>query len=300
MQTNTVIIIFGPTASGKSQAAIDLAKKIGGVIINADSMQIYQELPILTAIPQHTNGIPHKLFQILSGDTKSCVANWINLVRQEIDAAFNANLTPIIVGGTAMYIRLLIDGLSNIPNIPNHIMQAAQEKFNTIGAEKFYQELQTIDPLLSDKIKPTDVQRTLRAYCVKIHTGESIISFQTNRQTIWQNEKLVKIAINPPRETVYQNCNNRFIDIINCGGIEEVQQLIQLNYPNNAPVMHSIGVPEIISYLQGKISKKQMIIQAQQSTRNYAKRQYTWLNNKFHDFIFTNSNNILDSIAITI
>jgi len=283
---HNIIVLTGPTASGKSDLAILLAKNISGTVLNADSMQIYKEVPIISAVPDKTDGIPHQLYSFLYGTELFSVSNWLSAVRNEIDRCHKVGSIPIIVGGTTMYIRLLIDGISEILKVDKHVIDDANLLMESIGKLEFHKKLSEIDIDAGLRIKPTDKQRMLRAYIVKMSSGTSIFDFhlQERKQTLMPDEMVHKVAIVPEREKIYNSCNSRFLDMINNGGIEEVEQLINLKYGDTAPIFRTIGVKEIASYIASQVSKDEMIYRATAKTRQYAKRQMTWIRNNFNDF----------------
>lgn len=285
---NNVIILTGPTASGKSQLAIEIANILGNIVIlNADSMQIYEEIPIVSAQPSKDdqNEAEHRLYGVIKGNEPISVGKWLEITDIEVKNIQSQGKIPLIVGGTTMYIRLLCDGLSHLTDVPDETSNASEALLHQIGKEKFYNTLIALDPLASC-IKYTDKQRLLRAHSFFIHTKTSIFLARNEikKKSILSDQNITKLILMPNRETIYTSCNNRFIDMINTGGIEEIESLIQLNYVRNLSIHKAIGVPEIVDFIESRTDKKTMIALAQQHTRNYAKRQMTWLRNKFQDF----------------
>jgi len=282
-----VIILTGPTASGKSRFAVNFAIKNKNIdIINADSMQVYLEIPITSAQPDKEDLINanHKKYGFLNGNIQLTVGKWIEIIVQEIKTSHENERIPMLVGGSAMYIRLLIDGMANIPNITKETSQEVYEIYKILGKDGFYQKLITQDQK-SIKIKPNDTQRTFRAFEVFHQTGKSIFELQANKaQSELSNYNLHKILLMPTRDEIYKSCNQRFLDMIKNGALEEIEKLIKLQYSRQLSIHKAIGVPEIISYLENEINKEKMIEKAQQHTRNYSKRQSTWFVNKFQDF----------------
>lgn len=291
-----VIILTGPTASGKSDLAVQYGINSGNVvIINADSMQVYKEIPIIAASPKKYDleKVPHKLYEILTGNEQLSAGKWLELVENEIKIAHNNAKIPLIVGGTTMYIRLLIDGISQIPDIPEEINIEAKNELSNLGKDDFFAKLVQFDSKCGEKIKKTDSQRMLRAFSVMKYTGKSIFDYHNNNKpSILQNYDVKKIVLMPPREVVYKYCNSRFCDMIQDGVIDEIKALIDMKYRENSPVYNAIGVLEIIDYINEKINYENMVEKVQQYTRNYAKRQMTWLRNKFLDFQFIDEKNL--------
>lgn len=277
---NNIIIITGQTACGKSDYSLNLAKKIRGIIINSDAMQIYKETPILSASPTKYDNIKHVLYNIISGDKIFCVQEWIFLVKKEIQNAISQNLTPIIVGGSPMYNRILIDGINEIPDISEQIKKQTQNLSN----EEIYKELTKIDPL-SCNIDKNNTHRLLRAYQVFLQTGLSIYSFYNNpKKSPLAEYNIDKRLIKISKEQLHKNCELRFSKMIESGAIEEVKKLYMNNYPENSMIFKTIGVKEIKQYLDGLISLDEATYLATTKTKQYAKKQATWFNNKFQDF----------------
>ena len=272
-----ITIIAGPTASGKTAYAIEMAKKINGEIINADSLQIYKENPIISAQPniQEQQNIPHHLFGYVNGDEEYTIARWISDVKQKIEAIER----PIIVGGTGFYIKHLIFGLSPIPDIPEEIRSDARNLLQELGNQKFFKLLQEFDPTVNLEINNT--HRILRAYEVIKATGKNLSYWQANSIAYFPMDSFKLIILNPPREQLYQSCNQRFLGMIENGVIDEVKDMLSLGYTPMKGVMKSHGVPELIKFLSGEWTLDQAVGRAQQVTRNYAKRQTTWFKHQF-------------------
>jgi len=287
MSDSKIIIIGGATASGKSSLAVKLALDKDAVIINADSMQLYKELPIITAQPtaQEQQVISHKLYGTIQASEHCSVAKWINLARIEINEALAANKTPILVGGTGMYIKSLIDGLSEIPDISDEIKQFSTKLMEKIGAEEFHKKLSEIDPIIANRLPTSDRQRMIRAYNVHQQTGITLSDWQKKPNKIFYPKESFKgIFLNIEREKLYDNCNKRFLKMLDEGALREVEQLMKQNLNPNLPACKALGVPEITTYLTGEYEKEEMIEKAQTATRQYAKRQLTWFKNQFADW----------------
>ena len=274
-----VICIMGPTASGKSGLALRLAKDRNGTIINADSMQIYKDLTLISARPSlaEMEGIPHLLYGYLDAWTQGSVQDWLERVVPVLKETEN----PILVGGTGLYFSSLINGINEIPEVDE-----------TIRREVRQMPLEEV----KKKVKEcpfTDPQRLRRALEVQLSTGKPLAYFQSLPLKKVYPADFKTIFLNPPREKLYENCDIRFRQMIGQGGIEEVRHLMSLN-PTGG-VLKAIGVPEIISYLQGDISKEDMIEQAVLSTRHYAKRQITWFKHQIKaDIIAENPKEHID------
>ncbi|QLK57859.1 tRNA (adenosine(37)-N6)-dimethylallyltransferase MiaA [Ehrlichia ruminantium] len=286
---NNVLIITGPTASGKSKISIKIAQDNNGVIINCDSKQIYKEIPIITDQPKlNETFIPHKLYGYVSAVKQYSVAEWVNDLKREIYQTFTENKLPIITGGSGMYISSIIYGLSQIPAIDENIRYQTKQLFNTLGNKEFYSLLIEKDPM-AKRLHYNNSYQLLRAYEVIEQTGTSIFRLQEElkRKPLFDNFTLCILV--PQRQEVYKKINDRFISMINSSVIEEVKNLISLNIPNHFPAMKAHGIPEIIQYLTNKISIEKAIEIAQRNTRHYAKRQYTWFKNQFPNALFYES-----------
>lgn len=278
-----ILMIGGPTASGKSKLALDLAEFFGGVIINADSMQVYEELQLLSArpLPEHEVRVPHRLYGIISAREKFSVALWRDLALKQINFARDNNLLPIIVGGTGLYLRSLVCGLVSIPPIPSQIRQKAISLREEMGASKFYDWMYAKDPKGMSKIHPRDSQRVIRAFEVLEVTGESILSLQ-RRQTRTDNlvEKTAILILQPCRKELYEACNKRARAIASAGAIGEVRNLLKLDLNSSSPVMKALGVREFGDFINGSSDLETAVTRLCTSTRNYAKRQSTWFRNQ--------------------
>lgn len=264
---NQKIIICGPTASGKSALALELAQKIGAVIVNSDSQQVYKELPILSAQPSEEEKklCPHFLFGEISGNQDFNVSKWLDLTTSLIKQYDKV----IIVGGTGMYINALLYGLSPIPEIPQQIRDEVRQM-----------EKSHIIKLLADEADGNN-HRMRRALEVKLATGNNMAYWhqrKTNHE--FSENDFTIFNMNVSRETIYNNINKRFLYMIENGAVKEVENLYSLNYSPALPVMKAVGVREIKLWLDGKINKEQAIEKAQQISRNYAKRQLTWFRNQ--------------------
>ena len=278
---SNIKIIVGATASGKSAFALSLAQKIGGVIINADSQQIYSDLRILTArpSPQEEALVAHKLYGTMAAHENCSAGIWLRHAKMEIDWVRSQNITPIIVGGTGLYIKALMQGIAEIPDIAAAIRQQAISDFEQMGKEAFSERLRAIDPAFFERLKVYDKQRLVRAYEVWLGSGKSLSWWQSQEVAApYQAEEFELSKIELPREELYKRCNSRFVQMLEAGALEEVKQLITLNLPDNLPIMKTIGVRELSAYLHGETSLDEAIELCQTATRHYAKRQMTWFN----------------------
>ena len=273
-----IILIYGPTASGKSSFAIKLAKKIHGEIINADSMQVYKELRVLTARPlkKEFKKIKHHLYGFQSVKKKFSTGDWLKLVKEKIENIKKRKKTPILVGGTGLYFKALTDGLVSIPNIPSRFRQDIRFLHKKIGSKKFFLRLVKLDPLSKGNINPSDTQRVIRAFEVKSFTKKSIYSWFRDTQSEFEKKDFFKIYIDYPRSRLINRINIRAVKMIENGAIPEVRKFINLKVPRSNTASKAIGIDEIRNYLNKKITKLDVIEKISIKTRQYAKRQTTW------------------------
>lgn len=279
----TIYIICGPTASGKSALALDVARHQQGHIINADSMQLYKELPVLSAQPSLKDqaSLPHFLYGTLSVTEISSVGKWLQLVEGVLKKS--PSPSSIFVGGTGLYLKALIEGLSPIPDIPGIVRQELATLTRTTSPEDLFQLLREEDPLTAAQIDPHNTQRILRALEVIRHTQKPLAEWQqmAKEKTISLPLPLKIILIDPDRETLYATINQRVEDMLEKGAIAEVQKLKENYIIPSTTSQKMLGYEEISAYLGGYLSRREMIEQLQQKTRHYAKRQLTWFRNQF-------------------
>lgn len=285
--TAIVHILVGPTASGKSALAVQKAIENEGVIINADALQIYDELPILTTQPpaEDKARAPHRLYGVLPSSNLCSATQWVDLAIAEIEKAFAEGLTPIIVGGTGFYIKALMEGLSIVPEIPPEIRQVLNQKQAEMGNPAFHEAFSRHDPVMAARLHPNDTQRLIRAWEVWEATGESLATWQSQQPKPPRPDWRFDITVLEPERTIlYQRCNQRFLNMMESGIIEEVKSLSQKIADGQAPerggITQALGFIPLRSWIQGEISKDDAIIQSQTDTRQYAKRQVTWLRNQ--------------------
>ena len=277
-----IIIISGPTGVGKSNLALSLAKKINGVIINADSMQIYKELKIISSQPSDKDKkiISHELYSIKSIYHNFSVMNWLELVEEKLDVIFSNNKIPIIVGGTGLYIKSAINGISRIPKVEKVIFENCSKLFEKVGTLEFKKLVEKVDKDFTKK--NIDKQRLIRAYSVYLQTGKPISEWYKSSNVIKINNTFFSILLEQEREKNYQNCDNRFEEFINKGAIEEIKFLKDKNFDRSLPGFKCLGVNWILKYLEKEISLKDAISLSKRDTRRYVKRQLTWFRNNFN------------------
>jgi tRNA dimethylallyltransferase len=274
-----VVIVTGPTAGGKSGLALELAEAFDGVVINADSMQVYRELEILTARPgaEALARAPHRLYGTLSGRERCSAGRWRALALTEIAAAHTAGKPALVVGGTGLYLRALIEGLAEVPEVPAAIREAAEARHRELGGPGLHGELAARDPAMAARLKSSDRQRLIRAWEVLEATGRSLAAWQADSAPRDAGYRFLRLVRLPPRDQLYAACDARFLDMIERGALREVGDLYELGLDPKLPVMRALGVRELGRHLDGAESLDEAISRAQQATRNYAKRQMTWL-----------------------
>lgn len=276
---NIVALIAGPTASGKTALALHLAQLGNFEIINADSAQVYADLPILSAQPtaEEQRSVPHHLFGYMDGITPCSAARWAEDAKHAIAQAHAGGATPILVGGSGLYIRTLLDGIAPIPEVNPDL----RSQIRAMPVAQAYAALQQHDAPIAATLAPTDISRITRALEVVQSTGRSILDWRaTKTGGIAADIALRPLLLLPPRDWLYDRCDRRFEMMMEQGAIEEVQSLLARNLPQDAPVMRAIGVPEISAYLKGEIPRAEAIRLGQIATRQYAKRQFTWFRNQ--------------------
>ena len=273
-----IILISGPTASGKSNFAIKLAKKINGEIINADSMQVYKELKILSARPDPKNyqKIKHHLYGFHNVKKSFSTGDWIKLAVKKINELKKRKKTPIFVGGTGLYFRALTDGLVNIPNIPVRSRNKIRVLQDTLGQKKFYQKLLKLDSKSKNKINPKDVQRSIRAYEVKLVTKKSLHDWFKKTKSYFKEDEFFKIYIDYPRKDLIAQIEKRTEQMIKMGVIKEVKRFIKLKIKKDNSVNKAIGINEIKEFLNQEKELSDIKEKISIKTRQYAKRQSTW------------------------
>ena len=273
-----IILISGPTASGKSNFAIKLAKKIKGEIINADSMQVYKELRILTARPikKEHKKIKHHLYGFQSVKKKFSTGEWLKLVIKNISTIKKRKKIPIIVGGTGLYFKALTDGLVKIPNIPIKFRIKIRNLQKKIGQKKFFDQLVKLDPLINEKIKPTDAQRSIRAYEVKSYTKKSLFDWFKSTKSKFVDEDFIKIYIDFPRQGLLDRISLRTDQMLDQGAIDEVKKYLRLKVAKDKTSNKVIGIKEIKDFLNKKSDLSEVKEKILVKTRQYAKRQSTW------------------------
>lgn len=268
-----VLIIGGPTASGKSGLALALAEKLSGTVINADSMQVYKALPLLTAQPSPADRqqVPHRLYAALEAEDSCSAARWRDMALAEIQAAE----MPIIVGGTGFYLKTLMEGISPIPEVPEEYRGRAAARQKELGNPAFHAELAKRDPATAARLDPLNTQRLIRAWEVLEATGRPLADWQDQPKEGVPDVDFFTVTLLPPREALYAACDGRFDAMIQAGVLDEVRAFYD-SRPGNVALTKALGYPELVAHLEGHLTLEEARNAAQTATRHYAKRQVTW------------------------
>ncbi|MBI4724807.1 MAG: tRNA (adenosine(37)-N6)-dimethylallyltransferase MiaA [Rhodomicrobium sp.] len=281
------VLIAGPTASGKSALALELAKEFGGVIINADSMQVYAGLRVITnrPSPEEEATVPHRLYGFRPVQEPYSAALWLADVRASLAEAERQGWLPIIVGGTGLYFKALTEGLSDIPDIPAEIRTHYRLAAQTGPTEALYSELLRRDPLTAARLRPSDPQRIVRALEVLEATGRPLAEWQGEKQPpLLPLSETYPLAVTLNRDELYHRCEARFDAMIAHGAIGEARAIAALGLDPALPAMRAVGLPPLLAYLRGEISLNEASTEAKTNTRNYAKRQLTWIRSNFNSW----------------
>jgi tRNA dimethylallyltransferase len=279
-----IILIAGPTGSGKSEIALRLAKKINGEIINADSMQVYKEIKILSARPESYSNVSHYLYGNISVKNNFSAGEWLKKVKLNLKKIIKKKKQPIIVGGTGLYFKLLTEGISNIPKIPGSIRTKARKLNAKLGNDKFYRLLIKLDPLIQNKIKKNDTHRLIRAYEVITFTKKSLIDWQKKNKNYFSNYHFIKIFINPENIFLQKLLRLRLKKMFELGAVDEVKKFLKLKINKSLPANKILGIEEIKKYLDKKIPLEQAFEETFIRTRRYVKRQRTWFRGHMKDW----------------
>ena len=293
MRKNPVLIIAGPTASGKSALAIEVAQAFNGVVLNCDSMQIYKDIPIIAATPdeKEKKQVEHRLFELYDCAKRGNVVEWLDLCVAEIKKLWSENRLPVVVGGTGFYIDALINGITPIPEVPQEIRDKISARLQKEGLEKLYEYLLSVDETTALKIGANDKTRICRAMEIYEYTGKKVSD--------WYQKPLIKklpeanfcvVKIMPSIDEIAERCKIRLDKMVfELGVIKEIETLVKRNLPEDLPAMKALGVPELSRFVRGETSLEEALDLAKLHTRQYAKRQRTWLRNKLHaDIVFEN------------
>ena len=294
------ILIAGPTASGKSALALALAERLGGIVINADSMQVYRELAILTARPSAAElaRAPHVLYGHVPAAEAYSVGRWLADMAPALAAAKASGLVPIVTGGTGLYFEALLSGLSPVPPIPLAIRAHWRAEAERLGPGKLHAELGSRDPAMAARLRPGDRQRVTRALEVLAATGRSLADWQTRTgASLLSAEDTVRLALTLPRDELHARCNTRFDLMLALGAVAEVAALMALGLPVSQPAMRATGAREIMGHLRGELELAAAIDAAKAATRQYAKRQMTWIRGRMADWAPVSASDVEGVVA---
>lgn len=283
---NKVVVISGPTASGKSKLAVDIATKTNGVVVNCDSMQIYKGIPVISAAPsaEEYAKAEHRLFEIYDCNFRGNVVDWTRLCANTIEEIWNEQKIPVVVGGTGMYVDSLLNGVSPIPATPPQVREKVNFLLQTRGLEYLYSELQKFDAVSANKLAPKDKTRIMRATEVFYATGKTISEWHKLPQIkILPEADFLVVKVFPELAEIEQRCCSRLDTMVTkSGALNEIKRLIEQNISEEMPAMKALGVPELGRYIKGEITLQQALDLAKLHTRQYAKRQRTWLKHRLH------------------
>ena len=281
-----IILIYGPTASGKSKFALKLAQKIDGEIINADSMQVYKELKVLSARPrkEDINKIKHHLYGFQSVKKNFSTGDWLKLAQKKIFEVKKRGKIPILVGGTGLYFKALTEGLVNFPKIPVQFRKKIRALHKNLGAKKFFLRLIKEDPLVRNHLIQSDTQRVIRAYEIKKFTNKSMYEWFKNTKSEFEKNDFFKIYIDFPRTDLLVRIKERAVDMLDNGAVSEVKKFMKLKVPKVKSANKAIGINEIKEFIKKKIKIEDVIDKISIKTRQYAKRQTTWARGNMSDW----------------
>jgi tRNA dimethylallyltransferase len=279
--TPEIVIVAGPTASGKSALALALAEEFAGTIINADSQQVYRDLAVLSARPSDAEmaRVPHRLYGVIDAAENCSAGRWLALAQEEIDAARAAGRLPILAGGTGLYLEALLNGLAALPPIPAAARAEAKALYAELGGAAFRERLAALDPAGATKIAASDAQRLTRAYEVARATGKPLSQWHAE-QVPTRDLHAAAIVLLPDRTGLYRACDARVMAMMAQGAEEEARRLLARDLAADLPAMKAVGLRELGAALSGRVLRDDAIAAMQQATRQYAKRQYTWFRNR--------------------
>lgn len=274
----TAVLVVGPTASGKSALAVSLARAVNGVVVNADSMQVYAGLPILTAQPSAADqaDVQHCLYGVLAADDPCSAARWRTMAAEQMQQIWQQGKLPIITGGTGLYVRALCQGLSPMPDVPDDVRQQARADLIQMGNQAFHARLATVDPAMAAKLDVGNSQRLVRAWEVWQASGQTFSHWQGLAPEGAVPARWVTLVLDPPRQTLRDSCARRFAAMMDQGALAEVEALLKRHLDPAVPLLKALGVPELSAHLEGRLSVEEAVAQAVQATIAYAKRQGTW------------------------
>lgn len=293
-----VVCIAGPTASGKSAYAVQIAKAVDGEIINADALQVYADVQMLSARPTEAEmaGVPHHLFGYVSGETLYSTGDWMRDVVPVILEVMGRNKTPILVGGTGMYFRALLEGLADVPDVPREIASAV----DLVPIAEMRQQADALDPIAAGRVLGDDPQRLARIIGVHRATGRALSEWQAQTRPIIPARFTRRCVLMPDRAALYAKINQRFDVMIQTGALDEARRVRASGYPVRAPMLKAIGLSHLLSYLDGECDLENAVETAKRDTRRLAKRQMTWFRNRCSDWTVLNNRAQKDNYTLTL
>lgn len=279
---SAAILIAGATASGKSAVALRLAERLNGVVINADSMQVYRDLRLLSARPSREEEVraPHRLYGVLPAEDPCSVGRWLVWAREEVARAQARGQLPIVVGGTGLYLSALTEGISVMPDIPEAVRRGVRERLRVEGTAGLHAELVRRDPDMARKLRPSDPQRLARALEVLEASGRSLADWQAEPPTGALAGRWLGVVLELPRDLLYRRCDRRLELMLDAGALDEVAAMMARDLDPALPAMRALGVPHLMAHLRGECDRQSALTAAQTATRQFAKRQLTWFRNK--------------------
>ena len=278
------ILIHGPTASGKTKISIEMAKSLNGEVINADSMQVYRDLHVITARPtvEEMQEVPHHLFGYKDAAERGSAGAWLRDIQPILRDVRKRGKVPIVIGGTGLHLQALIEGISEIPSIPEDCREDARQMLQKDGNEAALAYLNSIDPITANRLTANDRQRVARAIEVYLATGKPLSHFHENKtRPLLDEGEWLGVALTPPRVDLYARIDRRFAAMMMEGAMEEARALADRNLDPTLPAMKAHGMPWLIAYLNGNMSSELAVEYAKRDTRRYAKRQFTWISHQF-------------------
>ena len=287
-----IICIAGPTASGKSAWALEIAKSVGGEIINADALQVYADLQILSARPTRNemNGVAHHLFGHIAGDVRYSTGQWLREVQPIILDCLARDVTPILTGGTGLYFKALTEGIAEVPPVSEEAMSAAQSLLDDKGVAALRGEAEHVDAVASARVLGNDPQRLLRIVSVYNETGKSLSQWQAKTRPVIPKRFCKRAVLLPERQGLYDRINTRFDAMIENGGLAEAKAVYAKGYDSTLPMMKAIGLQQFFPYLRGEVELSESVELAKRDTRRFAKRQFTWFRGQATDWTSITNN----------
>ena len=280
--TKSILILAGPTASGKTALSLHAGARLDGEIVNADSMQIYAELPVISAQPStaEQSAAPHHLFGVLDPAERCSVGRWTDMALAAIADIRKRGKTPILVGGTGLYFKALLDGLAPTPNIDSHVSEAVEALHRDGGVRALRAEADRVDPVASARIMGADKQRLMRVIAVARAAGRALSELQSETKPLIDPDSVMGVVIQPDREALYARIEARFDQMIDANVLDEARAIAARNLDADLPALKAVGLPPLLSHLAGEITLDEAVETAKRDSRRYAKRQYTWFSNQ--------------------